>query len=475
MANTVDFNKPLVSVVVPAYNAEAYLGNAFSRLQAQTLHNFEAIFVDDCSKDATTEILKDLVSRDSRFHWVRHEQNQGCGAARNTGIKRATGEYVICLDADDNYYSDLLENMVSALVSTDADIAVCNSVVVNAKTGEKRHFGQWRRLQERMSDDIMVVDHPCKCEDIASLIDYVAWSKMFRRTFFVEKALWFPNLKYYEDIPFSFLSCLLASRLVFLKKPLLEYYIMNTDSMTSWKIPKEFYMVDAFHHVLRRKELLDWKSVESNLMKRILDNIGAVYYSSNTSDEERAAIRTRMSGHVWDMWEVDRLLEQEILGDYGKRLCSEICQLSAPQFSVMLHGDTIGICGLSDPLSEKGYGEIGSLVDRCERLGLHACFTPDLAQGYGVNRLPDPEQKAQWLMELYGQSNISYIFDMSGGNLANEVLPYLSYPLIEKSEKIFIGYSDLTCILNAIYTKTGRPSILYRINNLYDAGEAGFV
>lgn len=463
----INVNNPLVSVVIPAYNAEKYLQNAYSHLLAQQLQDFEVIFVDDCSSDATEEILKCFANSDARFRWIRHERNQGCGFARNTGIRNAAGTYIICLDVDDTYHPTLLKKMVWALESTDADVAVCNSTVVNMQTGERKHFGQWRRLQERMSSEILIADDPCKFNDIVNLIDYVAWSKMIRRSFFLEKELWFSNLKYYEDIPFSFLSCLQASRIVFVNEALIEYHIMNQDSMTSWKIPKEFYMVDAFHYVLRRKELLDWNSMGNQLMRRILENIGAIYYSDRTTEEERQAIRFRIGGSLRELWEIDNLLERGLLGANGTRLCEEIRDTPVHRFPVLLHGDTVGICGMSDPLPEKGADEIESLRAQCASLGLHVCFTPQLKPWSAFYRLTDPKQKASWLMELYEQKDISYIFDMSGGNLSNEVLPHLSFPLIAKSGKIFAGYSDLTCILNAIYVKTGLPSILYRINNLY--------
>lgn len=464
---TVGVHNPLVSVVIPVYNAEKYLKNAYTYLAEQQLQNFEVIFVDDCSSDATEEMLKRFADRDARFRWIRHARNQGCGMARNTGIRDAAGTYILCLDVDDKYHPALLQKMVWALESTNADVAVCNSMVTNMQTGERRHFGQWRRLQERMNGEILIVDEPCKFHDIVNLIDYVAWSKMIRRSFFLEKELWFPNLKYYEDIPFSFLTCLQAGRIAFVNETLIEYHIMNQDSMTAWKIPKEFYLVDAFHCVFRKKDRLDWDSVGSELMGRMLENIGAVYYSDRTTEKEKRAIRLRMGGPIRRLWQWDSLLERGLFGANGTRLCEEIRNAPVYQAPVLLHGDTIGICGMSDPLPEKAAGEVESLRARCAALGLQACFTPDLQPWSASYRMTDSQEKAFRLMELYARKDISYIFDMSGGNLANEVLPYLPFPLIAKSGKIFAGYSDLTCILNAIYVKTGLPSILYRINNLY--------
>ena len=75
-------------------------------------------------------------------------------------------------------------------------------------------------------------------------------------------------------------------------------------------------------------------------------------------------------------------------------------------------------------------------------------------------------QRAQSLLDFYRDEEIRVIFDISGGDLANEILPYLDYDLIAKSGKEFWGYSDLTTVINAIYAKTGKSSVLYQVKNL---------
>lgn len=76
------------------------------------------------------------------------------------------------------------------------------------------------------------------------------------------------------------------------------------------------------------------------------------------------------------------------------------------------------------------------------------------------------EERAESLMKFYKDLSVDFIFDISGGDLANELLSLLDYELIAASGKMFWGYSDLTTILNAIYAKTGKPSVLYQVRNL---------
>lgn len=76
------------------------------------------------------------------------------------------------------------------------------------------------------------------------------------------------------------------------------------------------------------------------------------------------------------------------------------------------------------------------------------------------------KERAESLMAFYRDREIRAIFDISGGDIANEVLPYLDFQTIAESDKMFWGYSDLTTILNAIYAKTGKASVLYQVRNL---------
>ncbi len=103
----------------------------------------------------------------------------------------------------------------------------------------------------------------------------------------------------------------------------------------------------------------------------------------------------------------------------------------------------------------------------------------DILNGHGINiDLSDylysidsvssgtPIERAQALMKLYEDEEITDILDISGGDIANEVLPYLDYKKISDVNKRFWGYSDLTTVINAIYTMSGRESVLYQVKNL---------
>ena len=103
-----------VSVIVPAYNISAYIGDALESLERQSFKEFEAVIVDDGSTDNTAEIVESFCRRDSRFRLLQ-KQNGGLASARNYGIRHARGEYIALLDGDDRYEPDKLATHVTQL------------------------------------------------------------------------------------------------------------------------------------------------------------------------------------------------------------------------------------------------------------------------------------------------------------------------------------------------------------------------
>ena len=137
----------------------------------------------------------------------------------------------------------------------------------------------------------------------------------------------------------------------------------------------------------------------------------------------------------------------------------------------MKKGDKIGIVACSNGLKESSRPEMEQLKITLESLGLTPFFSEYLYAKNGAES-GTRQQRAEALMKFYRDEEIKGIFDVSGGDLANGVLPWLDYEVIAKSGKAFWGYSDLTTVVNAITAKTGKPSILYQIRNLiYQDGE----
>ena len=128
-------------------------------------------------------------------------------------------------------------------------------------------------------------------------------------------------------------------------------------------------------------------------------------------------------------------------------------------------GDQVGIVACSDALPRQEEGRIRELSRILTRLGLVPVFSDHIFEPSGT-RFIEAGLRADALMRFYADPSIKAIFDISGGNLANELLPLLDYPLIKGSQKPFWGYSDLSTIINAIYTMTGNTSYLFQVKTL---------
>jgi muramoyltetrapeptide carboxypeptidase LdcA involved in peptidoglycan recycling len=134
--------------------------------------------------------------------------------------------------------------------------------------------------------------------------------------------------------------------------------------------------------------------------------------------------------------------------------------------SGLLHrGDRVGLVACSNGLSEAGMAEVRRLIQVLRDLGLEPVCSPHLAAMQGPVSADGPS-RARALEAMYTDTTIRAIFDVSGGDLANEVLSHLNFDLVAANDKPFFGYSDLTTILNAIYARTGRSGWLYSVRNL---------
>lgn len=128
----------------------------------------------------------------------------------------------------------------------------------------------------------------------------------------------------------------------------------------------------------------------------------------------------------------------------------------------MLNKSHVAIVGCSNPLPDSAKNIIGKLENKLQDMGL----TVEVSNKLYISDYADAKARSSILMDSYSNKNISAIFDVSGGDMANEILPYIDFDIIKNNPKMFFGYSDLTTIINAIYEQTKCSSILYQIRNI---------
>lgn len=218
----------MISVIIPAYNAESYLCRMLDSMSKQTYTNYEMIIVDDGSSDKTGIICDKAAQKDCRICCI-HQQNAGVSAARNRALSEIKGEYVTFLDADDEVPANYLEELYRCLEVANADIAVCDVSIVKDEK-ELRRFSHGNAVEDSFRALELLL--------IRQEINSGPCAKLFRRKVIGAKT--FPNFKTYEDILFVKDILCNARTVAFTNKT--EYiYIQNEGSaMDSFvKIPSE--------------------------------------------------------------------------------------------------------------------------------------------------------------------------------------------------------------------------------------------
>lgn len=122
---------PLVSVIMPAYNAAAYIEEAIRSVLSQTVQDLELIVIDDCSPDDCHVIAGELARHDSRVIVLRNEVNSGVAVTRNRGIDLARGEYIAFLDSDDIWHPEKLERQLSRMREENSVISYCSYAIID--------------------------------------------------------------------------------------------------------------------------------------------------------------------------------------------------------------------------------------------------------------------------------------------------------------------------------------------------------
>ena len=226
-----------ISVIMPVYNAYDYLKLAIDTVLSQTLRDLELICIDDGSTDGSLSIIKECQSADERIRIVT-ENNAGPSVARNKGIVRARGEFVIFLDADDIYEPTLLETLYKMAIENDLDIAVASFDILNNKKG-KYSPATPEPHGDIFASGAVVSKSEFPDYILQSTTGYV-WNKLFRASFIKEKELTFePELYVFEDVHFVCTALSLASRVAKTDSVLIHHRVYSEQSRA--KLFKKYY------------------------------------------------------------------------------------------------------------------------------------------------------------------------------------------------------------------------------------------
>ena len=201
-----------VSVVIPAFNAELFIGRAIESALSQTLAPLEVIVVDDASSDGTREAVQALAATDARVRLVTLPINGGPSVARNAGFETARGEWIAVLDADDAYLPQRLEMLAQVGRAFSADIVVDNIALYDIQA-QKTVANGISSLRE-----VSVIDRYDYVRRSRGNRDEVDWGllhPMFRREFVKSHRLKYPEtLRHGEDFAFMLSALLEGAKFV---------------------------------------------------------------------------------------------------------------------------------------------------------------------------------------------------------------------------------------------------------------------
>lgn len=221
-----------ISVIIPIYNVEKYLRKNLESVQNQTIEELEIICVDDGSTDASCEIAEEFAKNDSRFIVLKQE-NSGAGAARNNGLRHATGKYLSFLDADDFFEPDMLQIAYEKAEETKADFVVFNSDQYLESTGEFKDVNWVLRYQEL--PPYQPFNRRALTDNIFKVFVGWAWDKLYNREWVLEQGLWFQEQRTSNDMYFVFSALAQAKRIAYVenKKPLAHQRRDNKSSLSN--------------------------------------------------------------------------------------------------------------------------------------------------------------------------------------------------------------------------------------------------
>lgn len=196
-----------ISIVIPAYNIQNYLGATLDSVLAQTYRNLEIIVVNDGSSDATGPVADSYAAKDSRVR-VIHKENGGVTSARLRGVAEATGAYIGFADGDDYVEPQMYQRLMENLLQYNADISHCGYQMVFPSRVDYYHN----------SGKLVIQEGSQSCADLLEgrFVEPALWNKLYRKELFVGLQAWMDtSIRINEDLLMNFYLFRQAQRAIF--------------------------------------------------------------------------------------------------------------------------------------------------------------------------------------------------------------------------------------------------------------------
>lgn len=265
-AGDMAFQKPIISVIVPAYNVEDYIEKCIQSIENQAEKNIEIIIVDDGSTDSTGVLADKLAETDGRIRLI-HQYNSGVSKARNTGLDAAKGHYITFVDADDFLAQDYLTYMLHLIRKDDSDFAL--SVNCFTKQGEEQ-VEQSRYMLLKPEETVALLLSP--------RVIVGCWNKVYKRRFLNDHMLRFnTDLFYGEGLYFITMAAQAANHVAVGNHKAYYYRRNNQTSVTTKFKIESVYNGEKSIEQIERDLKIDSKGIQHMLLlHRSMYYIGAI-------------------------------------------------------------------------------------------------------------------------------------------------------------------------------------------------------
>ena len=252
---------PLVSIIVPVYNAEKYLNRCIDSILSQTMTDFELLLIDDGSKDESGCICDEYAEKDARVR-VFHKPNGGVSSARNLGLDNAKGKWITFVDADDRCSCNYLEHLLSK-VDDDTDLIISYAVICDS-TGEKAEVYPEYRVNATNFERLFV--------DSDMHWHTSPWAKLYRASIIYENSLRFNEMMHIgEDADFLF-SFMLITDKICVSSDTDYYYTCDVSGSLTKRINTIDSEIASYRTILCLvNRTIQQKNIKDN---RSLDNLG---------------------------------------------------------------------------------------------------------------------------------------------------------------------------------------------------------
>ena len=271
----------LVSIIIPVYKVEHYIGRCVESILNQSYQELEIILVDDCSPDSSMDIALKKIhdsekSKDLTVKSLRHEKNRGLSAARNTGIDAATGDYIFFMDSDDEISPRCISTLISESDNGKIDV-VCGGLSFCGDVellGFDTHFVCYDALYQNSLDIVKAYAE--------GRIPISAWNKLLRRDVVLNERLYFKEGLLFEDNLWSFLMVHSVSSVKTLSAKTYNYWIRSGSIATSTDYTKrQSHMLVV---IAERDKFVKSKGIRNKITRQYIVKDKALWLQTKICD-----------------------------------------------------------------------------------------------------------------------------------------------------------------------------------------------